>query len=68
MERAQEWVAIAGIRAAVATAVYTGYLFGQAKACDLWQSALLVPHLLVQAVLLGAARCCRSCTGAPRRH
>jgi Fe-S-cluster-containing dehydrogenase component len=40
---------------AVATAVYTAYLFAQARARDLWQSALLAPHLLVQAVLAGAA-------------
>ena len=40
---------------AVMAAVYTAYLFAQAKARDLWQSPLLPPHLLVQAVLLGAA-------------
>jgi Fe-S-cluster-containing dehydrogenase component/formate-dependent nitrite reductase membrane component NrfD len=51
----QEWLAIAGIPFAVATAVYTAFLFAQAKARDLWQSALLPPHMLVQAVLLGAA-------------
>jgi Ni/Fe-hydrogenase subunit HybB-like protein len=37
------------------TAVYTAYLFAQAKARDLWQSSLLPPHLAVQALLLGAA-------------
>jgi Ni/Fe-hydrogenase subunit HybB-like protein len=37
------------------TAIYTAYLFAQAKARDLWQSPLLPPHLLVQAVLAGAA-------------
>ncbi len=46
---------IAGIPLAVATAVYTAFLFAQAKARDLWQSSLLPPHMLVQAVLLGAA-------------
>jgi Fe-S-cluster-containing dehydrogenase component/formate-dependent nitrite reductase membrane component NrfD len=55
VEAAQEWLAIAGIPAAVMAAVYTGYLFAQAKARDLWQSPLLAPHLLVQAILLGAA-------------
>lgn len=40
---------------AAATAVYTAFLFGQAKGRDLWQSALLGPHLLVQALLAGAA-------------
>ena len=35
------------------TAVYTGYLFAQAKARDLWQNPLLPPHLLVEAILAG---------------
>jgi Ni/Fe-hydrogenase subunit HybB-like protein len=39
----------------VATAVYTAYLFAQARARDLWQSPLLAPHMLLQATLLGAA-------------
>ena len=39
----------------ILTAVYTAYLFAQAKARDLWQSPLLAPHLLVQAGYLGAA-------------
>jgi len=40
---------------AIAAACYTAYLFAQAKARDLWQSALLAPHLAVQAILAGAA-------------
>ena len=51
----QRWLAIAGLPLAAMTAVYTGYLFAQAKARDLWQDPLLVPHLLVQAALAGAA-------------
>lgn len=51
----REWLAIAGLPAAVAAAVYTAYLFAQARARDLWQSPLLPPHLLVQALLAGAA-------------
>jgi len=39
----------------LATAVYTAYLFAQARARDLWQSQLLAPHLAVQALLAGAA-------------
>ncbi|HUZ22016.1 MAG TPA: 4Fe-4S dicluster domain-containing protein [Acidimicrobiales bacterium] len=39
----------------LAAAVYTAYLFAQAKARDLWQSPLLLPHLAVQAVMAGAA-------------
>ncbi len=41
--------------AAAATAVYTAYLFAQAKARDLWQNALLPAHLLVQACAGGSA-------------
>ena len=48
-------LAFAGIPLAIATAVYTAYLFAQAKARDLWQSPLLPPHLLVQSVMAGAA-------------
>ncbi len=51
----QRWLAAAGIPLAALTAVYTGYLFAQAKARDLWQSPLLPPHLLVQAALVGSA-------------
>jgi Fe-S-cluster-containing dehydrogenase component/formate-dependent nitrite reductase membrane component NrfD len=36
--------------AAAAAAGYTALLFGQAEGRDLWQSRLLLPHLLVQAV------------------
>ena len=51
----QLWLMIAGIPLAVLTAVYTAYLFAQAKARDMWQNPLLPPHLLVQALLLGSA-------------
>jgi Ni/Fe-hydrogenase subunit HybB-like protein len=34
-------------------AVYTAYLFAQARARDLWQSPLLPAHLAVQAFLAG---------------
>ncbi|MCA1592722.1 MAG: polysulfide reductase NrfD, partial [Acidobacteria bacterium] len=44
-----------GVVLGVLTAIYTAYLFAQAKARDMWQSALLPPHLLVQSLLLGAA-------------
>jgi len=39
---------------AAMTAVYTAYLFAQARARDLWQSPLLPAHLLVQALVAGA--------------
>lgn len=49
------WLMIPGLPLAILTAVYTAYLFAQAKARDMWQNPLLPPHLLVQAFLLGAA-------------
>ncbi|HST50430.1 MAG TPA: 4Fe-4S dicluster domain-containing protein [Pyrinomonadaceae bacterium] len=44
-----------GLPLAALTAIYTAYLFAQAKARDLWQSALLPPHLFIQSLLLGSA-------------
>lgn len=40
---------------AAMSAVYTAYLFAQARARDLWQSPMLPAHLLLQAVAAGAA-------------
>ncbi|HUZ83103.1 MAG TPA: 4Fe-4S dicluster domain-containing protein [Gaiellales bacterium] len=51
----QPWLGVAGGPLAAAAAAYTGYLFAQAKARDLWQSPLLPPHLIVQSALVGAA-------------
>jgi Ni/Fe-hydrogenase subunit HybB-like protein len=51
----QWWLMLPGIPLAALTAVYTAYLFAQAKARDLWQNPLLPPHLLIQSVLLGCA-------------
>ena len=51
----QSWLLVLGIPLSVLTAVYTAYLFAQAKARDMWQNPLLPPHLFVQALLLGAA-------------
>ena len=42
-----------GLVLAVLAAVYTAFLFAQAKARDLWQSPLLPVHLLAQAVVAG---------------
>ena len=44
-----------GLPLALAAAIYTAYLFAQAKGRDLWQSPLLAPHLAVQAGLAGSA-------------
>jgi Ni/Fe-hydrogenase subunit HybB-like protein len=48
-------LAIVAAPLALLTAVYTAFLFAQAKARDLWQSALLPPHMAVQTMLAGAA-------------
>ena len=53
--RFQSWLMIAGVPLSILTAVYTAYLFAQAKARDMWQNPLLPSHLLVQALLLGSA-------------
>jgi Fe-S-cluster-containing dehydrogenase component/formate-dependent nitrite reductase membrane component NrfD len=53
--RLERGLAVAGAPLAAMTAIYTGYLFAQARARDLWQSPLLPPHLMVQALLIGAA-------------
>jgi Fe-S-cluster-containing dehydrogenase component/formate-dependent nitrite reductase membrane component NrfD len=52
---ARQVLAGIGIPLALATAVYTAFLFAQAKARDLWQSPLLPAHLAISAVLAGAA-------------
>src|SRR5207302_683148 len=51
----QSWLMLGGIPLAILTAIYTAYLFAQAKARDMWQNPLLPSHLLVQALLLGSA-------------
>ncbi len=51
--QAARWIAWAGGPLAAMTAVYTAYLFAQARARDLWQNPLLPPHFLVQALLAG---------------
>jgi Fe-S-cluster-containing dehydrogenase component/formate-dependent nitrite reductase membrane component NrfD len=44
-----------GVPFSAMAAVYTAYLFAQAKARDLWQNPLLPAQLLVQALLAGSA-------------
>ncbi len=48
------WLGLAGSALAILTAVYTAFLFGQAKARDMWQNPLLPVHFLVQAFMAGA--------------
>lgn len=45
----------AGALAAVVGAVYTAFLFAQAKGRDLWQSPLSAVHMLTQSLVAGAA-------------
>jgi len=51
----QHWLIILGLPLSALTAIYTAYLFAQAKGRDMWQNPLLPPHLLCQALLLGSA-------------
>jgi Fe-S-cluster-containing dehydrogenase component/formate-dependent nitrite reductase membrane component NrfD len=53
--RGYMYLMLAGFPLAAMTAIYTAYLFAQAKARDLWQNPLLPPHLLVQALVAGSA-------------
>jgi len=53
--KVQFWLMIPGVPLSILTAVYTAYLFAQAKARDMWQNPLLPPHLFCQALLLGSA-------------
>jgi formate-dependent nitrite reductase membrane component NrfD len=49
------WLLCAGIVFGAASAGYSAFLFAQAEGRDFWQSPLLLPHLLAQAVVAGAA-------------
>ncbi|MCX7906317.1 MAG: polysulfide reductase NrfD [Bacteroidetes bacterium] len=40
---------------AVGVAIYTAFLFAQAKGRDFWQSPLLVPHMFVHALVAGGS-------------
>lgn len=44
-----------GIVSAIVTAVYTAYLFAQAKGRDFWQSPVLALHMLIHSLTAGAA-------------
>jgi Fe-S-cluster-containing dehydrogenase component len=50
--RVLAWI---GLALALATAMYTAFLFVQARARDLWQGPLLAPHLAVQSLVAGGA-------------
>lgn len=54
-----QWMAKAGIIisgfAAIITAIYTAFLFAQAKGRDFWQSPALALHMMIHSLLAGAA-------------
>ena len=52
---AEHVMAFPGVALAFLTAIYTAFLFAQARARDMWQNPLLAPHLAVQALLAGSA-------------
>ena len=49
------WLLIPAALFGIGAAGYTAFLFGQAEGRDFWQSPLLLPVLIVQAVLSGSA-------------
>lgn len=52
---ALQWLAPLAVLGAAGTAGYTAFLFGQCEGRDLWQTPLLLPVLLSQAVTAGGA-------------
>lgn len=54
-EKSQTAVMIATAVFAVIAAVYTAFLFAQAKGRDFWQSPMLPLHMLVHSLMAGAA-------------
>ena len=48
-------VLVPSVLLALATAGYSAFLFGQAEGRDFWQSPLVLPHLIIAAVVAGAA-------------
>src|SRR5699024_10536054 len=50
-----QWLMFLGAPLAIGSSIYTAWLFGQSKARELWQTPLLAPHLLTQAIAAGAA-------------
>lgn len=47
------WLALPGLALAVLVAVYTAFLFAQARGRDFWQSPLLPLHMLVHSLMAG---------------
>lgn len=51
----QKYLTWPGVILSALTAIYTAFLFAQAKGRDFWQSPLLSVHMLLHAVLAGGA-------------
>ncbi|MEZ5340684.1 MAG: 4Fe-4S dicluster domain-containing protein [Acidimicrobiales bacterium] len=51
-------LAVPAVLGALGTAGYTAFLFGQCEGRDLWQTPILLPTLLAQAVAAGGAAYC----------
>lgn len=54
-ENALVYIEPVGVVLAILTAVYTAFLFAQAKGRDLWQSPMLGVHMIVHALMAGFA-------------
>ncbi|MCC6723240.1 MAG: polysulfide reductase NrfD [Saprospiraceae bacterium] len=46
---------VLGVLSGILTAIYTAYLFAQAKGRDFWQSPVLALHMLIHSFVAGAA-------------
>jgi Fe-S-cluster-containing dehydrogenase component/formate-dependent nitrite reductase membrane component NrfD len=53
---------------ALATAGYSAFLFGQAEGRDFWQSPLVLPHLIIAAVVAGAATLSVAAAASPLQN
>lgn len=49
------WLVIPGLLLALVVAVYTAFLFAQARGRDFWQSPVLPLHMIVHSLMAGAA-------------
>jgi len=54
-EHTSVWLVLPGAALAVVVAVYTAYLFAQARGRDFWQSPILPLHMIVHSAMAGAA-------------
>lgn len=54
-ERTAVWLVLPGVFLAVVVAVYTAFLFAQARGRDFWQSPSLPLHMILHSVMAGSA-------------